>query len=182
MKEFVFKRALIRSEEIWKLDGTQLVGPTESIDLGDVTVCNFNYTPLKGSLTSSELKLSTGTKSVNLDCVGKVQTEHRDTFLRLVVEIFGVLRAQRPDVRVTSTGADVMAWGFAGIGSVSVLWGIYFAASNYTDNDGSFALGVGAVMGLLGVFMIWVGSPWNSNKPKTLTEATEWLERLRAIN
>lgn len=176
--EFVFKRALARPEEVWKLEGTQLIGPDGSLELKDVAACNFNYTILKGGLTASELKLTVNENATNLDCVGQVRTEHRDTFLRLGLEVFGVLRAQNPNIQVTSTGTDIMAWGFAAIGTASALWGIYFAASN---DFNEFALGVGAVMILLGAFMIWVGAPWKSNKPKSLTEAIEWLERLRAL-
>lgn len=179
--EFVFKRALIRPEETWQISGTRLVGPNEEIDLKNTTSCNFNYTILGKGMTSSELKLVTPEKVVSLDCVGKPKTVHRDVFLGMVSEILSTIEIDNPDLKVTSTGADVMAWGFAAIGTVAALWGVYFAASNYADSSSNFALGIGGFMVLMGAFMIWVGSPWKSNKPKSLLEAREWIARLRAL-
>lgn len=178
---FVFKRALIRPEETWMLEGTRLSGPDVALDLGDVSSCNFDYTILKHGQTASELKLVTNGKVTTLDCVGKTGTVHRDTFLGLALEILRAIRLQNPDLKVTSKGTDVLAWGFAAIGAASALWGIYFAASHFSDNDPGFAMGVGAVMVLLGAFCIWAGSPWKANTPKSLTEAVEWVERLRAL-
>lgn len=179
--EFVFKRALIRPEEKWQISGTRLVGPNEEIDLKDATSCNFNYTILGKGMTSSELKVVTPERTVSLDCVGKPKTVHRDVFLNMASEILTAIEIDNPELKVTSTGADIMAWGFAVIGTLSALWGIYFAASNYADSSGNFALGVGGFMVLLGAFMIWVGSPWKSNKPKSLLDAREWIARLRAL-
>lgn len=179
--EFVFKRALVRPEETWRLEGTKLVGPETSLDLSEASSCNFNYTPLKRGMTAAELTLTASGTATTLDCVGNPGTVHRDTFLRLALEILRALRVQNPDLKVTSTGTDVLAWGFAAIGAGAASWGTYFAASHFSDNDSAFAMGVGAVMVLLGAFCIWVGSPWKANAPKSLTEAIEWLERLRAL-
>lgn len=177
---FVFKPALIRPEETWTLSGTRLIGPKGEFNLKNTTSCNFNYTILKRGMTSSELKLTSPDSTLSLDCVGQVRTRDRDVFLGLVSATLSAIESENPELKVTSTGADVLAWGFASIGTLSALWGIYFAASNFSDT-GNFALGVGGVMVVLGAFMIWVGSPWKSNKPKSLLEAREWIERLRAL-
>ncbi len=179
--EFVFKRALAPPAVSWKLDGTKLVGANASLELGEVSSCNFNYTPLKRRMSACELQLTANGSKTDLRCVGEVGAGDRDIFLSLALAIFRVLQEQNPDLKVSSTGTDVMAWGFAAIGTASALWGLYFAASHFSDNDSAFAMGVGAVMVLMGAFCIWVGSPWKSNKPKSLTEAVEWLERLRAL-
>jgi hypothetical protein len=179
--EFVFKRALIRPEETWQISGTRLVGPKEEIDLKDTTSCNFNYTIFGKGMTSSELTIVTPGRTVSLDCVGKPKTVHRDVFLGMVSEILSTIEIDNPDLKVTSTGTSTMAWGFAAIGTLCALWGIYFAAANYADSSGNFALGIGGFMVLMGAFMIWAGSPWKANQPKTLLEAREWIERLRAL-
>lgn len=179
--EFVFKRALIRPEETWQISGTRLVGPNEEINLKDTTSCNFNYTIFGKGMTSSELTIVTPGRTVSLDCVGKPKTVHRDVFLGMVSEILSTIEIDNPDLKVTSTGTSTMAWGFAVIGTLCALWGIYFAAANYADSSGNFALGIGGFMVLMGVFMIWAGSPWKANQPKTLLEAREWIERLRAL-
>lgn len=181
MSEYTFKRALIRNEETWKVDGTRLIGPDVSIELSEVSACDFSYTPLKRNLTASELRLTVNETSTLLDCTANVGTQHRHSFLSLVHDIVQTLKTQKPELEVTSKGTDIMAWGFATIGGVSALWGIYFAVSHLSDNDPRFAIGVGAVMVLMGAFMIWVGSPWTTNKPKSLTETTEWIERLKAL-
>ncbi len=179
--EFTFRRAMAPPAVTWTLEGTKLTGPSRSLELGEVSSCNFNYTPLKRRMSACELQLTANGSVTELMCVGEVGAGDRDIFLSLALAIFRVLKAQNPDLKVTSTGTDVLAWGFTAIGAASALWGLYFAASHFADNDNSFAMGVGAVMVVMGAFCIWVGSPWKVNKPKSLTETEEWLERLRAL-
>lgn len=62
------------------------------------------------------------------------------------------------------------------MGTAMALWGLYLGASNFSDNDVAFAMGVGAAMIVLGAFAI----PWKASK-ESPTEAIEWLERLRAL-
>ena len=179
--EFRFKPALIRSEETWSIDGTRLSGPDLSVDLSEVSACDFTYAILKRGITVSELKLTVNQEEKALTCNGLVRSPDRDTFLRMVVDILRVLGTRQPELKVTSKGTDIMTWGFTTLGVLCVLWGVYFAVANVADNSRNFAFGVAGVMGLMGVFMIWVGSPWKSNRAKSLTETQEWIERLRAL-
>lgn len=181
MSTYAFQPGLLASSQTWFLDGSVLKGPSgDQLDLRQVTRGNFDVAP-NGKVVALELKLFCGDAPTRIHCTARVDSGDRRAFLQLANAVVAVLEAECPQVRFTSTGMDLLAWGFAILGGLLALFGLYFGISTKLEDGGNFGLGLGFGMVLLGAFLVWSGSPWEASAPKSPADVRAWIGRLREL-
>ena len=182
MRQFTFKRAKIRQPETWTLTNDTLSREGETINLRDVTEVMFEQATA-GRVWATAMKITTPTKVHALQCNAPFASPVRKQFVDLCAATIGQLKANgsEADVRQGKAGS-VGAWGLAIVGAGLLLFALIFLFTEVLQNTRGrgFGIGMSAVMGLLGAFLIWSGSPWKKPPEQDLAALHQQLTNIRA--
>jgi hypothetical protein len=184
-ERFEYRPALLRSKQVFHLDGMVLRGADRSVDLHDVTsaalvdvvFCGFRIRRL--DLTSAE-----GTQSLSLSIARSAPADDPDRTVHrnLCIAVATSLAHVRPDLHVVIGEKGKGRWAYFTIGVLSILGGLGLGvAATLTgvsgDRMAAIALPI-LLMIFIGVLTIQGNIPWKSPFSAPVSLIAPMLEAL----
>lgn len=175
---YTFRKKPGRGAESWSLDGISLKREGgQSVDLASVVGGTFSDLP-SGEQWVSCLVLEHSGGSAKIECRDARSGESRAQFLSLVVSVLGDLAVVSPKAAFRSGGGRAVTYALLAIGISLFGLGLYAMGGAILGLFGTatqFALSMGAMSLIFGIFLGWSGSPWSKPTTRSPQDLLEWL-------
>lgn len=175
---YSFKRAGNRPMEAWSLEGTKLIqNGSVAVDLTTVNSGSFSDLP-SGQNWASTLVLEHDGGSLKIVCQDSRDGESRSQYMNLVMAVLGDLAVVNPDASFRAGGGRFMTYALFIVGALVSLLGFWLCLSallSLGTEWASFAMSVGPLTLVFGVFLGWSGSPWSKPTTRSPRELIDWL-------
>lgn len=176
--EYTFRKTAARPAETWRLDGKSLVsGDDLVIELTSVKGGTFSDMP-SGENWVSSLVLEHSGGSTKIACNDQPSGASRAQYMALVVALLGDLAAVSPNAAFRSGGGRVMTYLLLAVGTILSLIGVYAMGGAVLGQFGQatqFALSMGAMALIFGIFLGYCGSPWSKPTTRSPQDLLDWL-------
>ena len=116
--------------------------------------------------------------SAKIECRDLRSGDSRAQYLSLVVSVLGDLAVVSPNAAFRSGGGRLMTYALLVIGIGLFGLGLYAIGGAFLGLFGEttqFALSMGAMALIFGVFLGWSGSPWSKPSTRSPQDLLDWL-------
>lgn len=161
MREFTFKPALVRKQQVWAIKEDHLMrrGAAQALKLADVTSASWNSVSYRGT-RSAWLHLTAGDQTTKIECTDS--GGGRGEFLALIHAVARVLERVNPDLPIRYGYAAPWRMALFILALLGSLFGLFFVFAGLTDMTGKGAVQAtiaGAAMCILLVPVAWSCRP-----------------------